>query len=97
MGAAWGAPIAAVQVQIDNGPWTAAIDPPSHARGSRRYPWRFWKFHRGTPAPGEHRITSRAFDVEGNIQPAPDDAFLASRRTFWERNGQITRRVNIPS
>ena len=98
IGAAWGAPIAAVEVQIDNGPWTAArlVDQPSHARGSRRYAWRFWKFHWGTPVPGEHKITSRAFDVDGNIQPAPDDPFLASRRTFWESNGQITRRVLIP-
>ena len=51
----------------------------------------------GTPASGEHQITSRAFDVDGNIQPAPNDPFLASRRTFWEANGQITRRVLIPS
>jgi len=32
MGAAWGAPIAAVEVRIDNGPWAAAklVDSPSH-------------------------------------------------------------------
>ena len=53
-------------------------------------------FDWGTPAPGEHQITSRAFDVDGNIQPAPDDPYLASRRTFWESNGHITRRVLIP-
>ncbi|MDF2743491.1 MAG: hypothetical protein K0S88_4868, partial [Actinomycetia bacterium] len=29
-------------------------------------------------------------------QPAPDDPFLASKRTYWESNGQITRRVTIP-
>jgi hypothetical protein len=39
---------------------------------------------------------SRAFDVNGNLQPAPDDPLLASQRTYWESNGQITRRVFIP-
>jgi len=37
----------------------------------------------------------RAFDIHGNVQPAPDDPFLASKRTYWESNGQITRRVLI--
>jgi hypothetical protein len=41
-------------------------------------------------------VTSRAFDVDGHQQPAPDDPFLASKRTYWESNGQITRRVTIP-
>jgi hypothetical protein len=97
-GAAWGAPIAAVEVQIDDGPWMAAglDDLPPPTTGSQSYAWRFWTFDWGTPTPGEHAITSRAFDVEGNIQPAPDDPFLASKRTYWESNGHITRRVMIP-
>jgi DMSO/TMAO reductase YedYZ molybdopterin-dependent catalytic subunit len=97
-GAAWGAPIAAVEVQIDEGPWTAArLYGPLPLRGrSRGYAWRFWTFDWGTPAPGEHKIRSRAFDVEGNLQPAPDDPILASKRTYWESNGHITRRVLIP-
>ena len=96
-GAAWGAPIAAVDVRIDDGPWTAArlYGHPPHQRRSRGYAWRFWRFDWGTPVPGEHKITSRAFDVDGNIQPAPDDPFLASKRTLWESNGHITRRVLI--
>lgn len=40
-------------------------------------------------------MQSRAYDADGNVQPAPDDPFLASRRTYWEANGQITRRVRI--
>jgi DMSO/TMAO reductase YedYZ molybdopterin-dependent catalytic subunit len=96
MGAAWGAPIEAVQVQIDAGPWIAAnLDGPEFRR-NQGFAWRFWTFDWGTPASGEHRVTSRAIDVEGNIQPAPNDPFLASRRTFWENNGHITRRVLIP-
>jgi DMSO/TMAO reductase YedYZ molybdopterin-dependent catalytic subunit len=122
MGAAWGAPIAAVEVQVDDGPWTAASleshpapiapvdtqfdDGPSSAaslestashrrRRSRGYTWKFWTFEWGTPRSGEHKIRSRAFDVDGHVQPAPDDPFLASKRTYWESNGQITRRVMI--
>jgi DMSO/TMAO reductase YedYZ molybdopterin-dependent catalytic subunit len=119
MGAAWGAPITAVEVQIDNGPWMATRldrsapkaagatvqtdnEPPTaeandHAlhRQNGGYTWKFWRFDWGTPSPGEHKIRSRAFDVDGNLQPAPDDPFLASKRTYWESNGQITRRVNI--
>ncbi len=107
-GAAWGAPIAAVQVRVDNGPWMPATllgrpPRPVRAQGLRErgkksggFAWRFWGITWGTPAAGEHQITSRAFDVEGNVQPAPNDPFLASRRTFWESNGQITRRVSIP-
>jgi DMSO/TMAO reductase YedYZ molybdopterin-dependent catalytic subunit len=94
-GAAWGAPIAAVQVQIDAGAWRAAsLDSPAPQR-PRSYAWRFWTLDWGTPTTGEHTIRSRAFDIDGNIQPAADDPFLASRRTYWESNGHITRRVLI--
>ena len=98
MGAAWGAPIAAVQVRIDSGPWQNAtlFHHRPQGRRSSGYAWRFWTFDWGTPSPGEHRITSRAFDIEGNVQPAPTDPFLASRRTYWESNGYVTRRVLIP-
>ena len=92
MGAAWGAPVAAVEVQIDNGPWVPAKLDDRQAR-SRSYSWRFWTLDLGRPNPGEHKIRSRAFDFEGNVQPAADDPYLTSRRTYWESNGQITRRV----
>jgi DMSO/TMAO reductase YedYZ molybdopterin-dependent catalytic subunit len=99
MGAAWGAPIAAVEVRIDNGPWMPAQL--EHDRSSRRrshgFAWRFWHLHWGRPAAGEHTVTSRAFDADGNVQPTPEDPFLAGKVTFWESNGQITRRVRIPS
>jgi Mo-co oxidoreductase dimerisation domain len=116
MGAAWGAPISAVEVQVDNGPWMAtrlerprsmtaaaeADDGPAAAemdrdrhRRRRSYAWKFWRFEWGAPSAGEHKIRSRAFDVYGNMQPPPDDPFLASKTTYWENNGQITRRVLI--
>ncbi len=98
IGAAWGAPIAYVDIRIDDGPWIAAdlLGRPPGRQRSRGYAWRFWTFDWGTPPSGEHRVTSRAFDVDGNMQPPPDDPFLASRRTYWESNGHITRHVLIP-
>jgi DMSO/TMAO reductase YedYZ molybdopterin-dependent catalytic subunit len=101
VGAAWGAPIAEVEVQIDDGPWvTAALDDRaarrSRSHGRSEFAWRFWTLKWSGPAPGEHTIRSRAFDVKGNVQPAQDDPYLASKVTFWESNGQIARRVRIP-
>jgi DMSO/TMAO reductase YedYZ molybdopterin-dependent catalytic subunit len=98
MGAAWGAPIRAVEVQIDDGPWLpATLDAPASDSGTDPgYAWRFWTFDWGRPASGDHRVRSRATDVNGNVQPAPNDAVITSRRTYWEANGQIARQVRIP-
>ena len=91
-GAAWGAPVARVEVRVDNGPWRAAkLDRRPHT-----FAWTFWTFAWGSPTSGEHTITSRAFDESGAMQPAPTDPSVADRRTYWENNGQITRRVAIP-
>ena len=97
VGVAWGAPIARVEVSIDAGPWQAAAlcGRSGHDNSSRGLAWQFWSFDWGTPSAGSHTVASRAIDVDGNIQPAPDDPFLASRRTYWENNGQITRTVLI--
>ena len=93
MGAAWGAPIAAVEVRIDAGPW----QPATLTEGQQaEFAWSFWTFEWGTPSPGEHTVTSRAIAVDGAVQPAADDPFLAGKTTYWESNGQITRRVRIP-
>jgi DMSO/TMAO reductase YedYZ molybdopterin-dependent catalytic subunit len=102
MGAAWGAPVAEVEVQVDNGRWIAAeLDDDSRHKGGSRgrsgFAWRFWTLEWGRLSAGEHTIRSRAFDVDGNMQPAPTDAYLASKVTFWENNGQIARRVRIPA
>jgi DMSO/TMAO reductase YedYZ molybdopterin-dependent catalytic subunit len=92
MGAAWGAPIAGVEVRIDQGKWSPATL--TEGEGSE-YAWTFWTYDWGTPTPGEHAITSRATDTDGTVQPTPDDPLLAGKQTFWESNGQITRRVSI--
>ena len=47
------------------------------------------------PAPGEHTVTSRATDTSGQVQPAMDDPWITKKHTYWESNGQITRRVSI--
>jgi DMSO/TMAO reductase YedYZ molybdopterin-dependent catalytic subunit len=91
-GAAWGAPIARVEVRIDGGPWQAAALGEGAGAESA---WALWWLDWGTPTAGEHAITSRAVDIFGAVQPAPDDPWLATKQTFWESNGQITRRVRI--
>ena len=92
IGAAWGAPIARVDVQIDNGPWRPAT---IEAREGDSFAWSLWSVDWGNPSPGVHAITSRAIDAEGYIQPAMDDPQIANKQTYWESNGQITRRVRI--
>jgi DMSO/TMAO reductase YedYZ molybdopterin-dependent catalytic subunit len=92
-GVAWGQPIAKVEVQIDDGPWQeASLD----MANVRRFSWRFWSLDWPDAERGEHTITARAIDKAGNIQPAKTDPLIANKITYWESNGQITRRVAIP-
>jgi DMSO/TMAO reductase YedYZ molybdopterin-dependent catalytic subunit len=92
LGAAWGTHIGAVEVRIDDEPWQpATITEPGSA-----YAWAFWEYDWETPTPGEHTVTSRAIAADGEVQPAPDDPLLAGKQTYWESNGQITRRIRIP-
>jgi DMSO/TMAO reductase YedYZ molybdopterin-dependent catalytic subunit len=93
-GAAWGQPIGKVEVQIDKGPWQEAkLD----TANVRRFSWRFWSLDWTDAEPGEHTITARAIDKEGNIQPAKTDPLIANKITYWESNGQITRQIDIPA
>lgn len=97
MGAAWGAPIAQVEVKIDRGPWRPARLRRHRTRNCRAgFAWVFWTLDWDKPDAGVHAIRSRAIDVHGNVQPAPDDPYLAGKVTYWESNGQITRRVRLP-
>jgi DMSO/TMAO reductase YedYZ molybdopterin-dependent catalytic subunit len=92
VGAAWGAPIARVEVQIDGGPWmAAAIDRSEEAE----FAWKLWSLEWANAKPGEHTITSRASDTQGQIQPAMDDPRIAKKRTYWESNGQVTRQIRL--
>jgi DMSO/TMAO reductase YedYZ molybdopterin-dependent catalytic subunit len=92
VGAAWGSPIARVEVQIDAGPWVAAtIDRSEQAE----FAWKLWSLEWANATPGEHTITARAVDTQGNVQPAMEDPRIAKKRTYWESNGQVTRRVRL--
>ena len=92
IGAAWGAPIAKVEVQIDDGPWVAAtIDRGEEAE----FAWKIWSLDWPNPSPEEHSVTSRAIDKSGQIQPAMNDPWIAKKHTYWESNGQLTRFVLI--
>ena len=92
VGAAWGAPIARVEAQIDGGSWVpATIDRSEVAE----FAWKIWSLDWKSPSAGEHAIASRTIDTQGNIQPAPDDPRIAKKRTYWESNGQVTRRIRI--
>jgi DMSO/TMAO reductase YedYZ molybdopterin-dependent catalytic subunit len=92
IGAAWGAPIERVEIKIDGGAWVpAAIDHSEEAE----FAWKLWSFDWPKPSPGEHTITSRAVDTAGQIQPAMEDPWIAKKHTYWESNGQVTRRIRI--
>ena len=91
-GVAWGAPIAKVEVKVDDGPWQeATIDRTEEAA----HAWVVWSILWPDAAPGEHTVTARATDTSGQIQPAMDDPLIAKKHTYWESNGQITRHVQI--
>lgn len=90
-GAAWGAPIERVEVRIDQGPWVPVSI--SHGR-EQEFAWKFWHVD-WDARPGMHTIVSRGIDKNGNIQPTMDDPRIANKHTYWESNGQITRRIQI--
>jgi len=91
-GAAWGGAVAKVEVSVDGGPWMeATID---EGMGSE-YAWKLWTLAWPNAMAGEHTVTSRATDTAGKVQPAMTDPEIATKRTYWESNGQITRRVAI--
>jgi hypothetical protein len=92
IGAAWGAPIDRVEVQIDQTPWKPAII--DHTEEAE-HAWKIWSFDWANPSPGEHTVTSRAISAAGQIQPAMDDPWIAKKHTYWESNGQVTRRIRI--
>jgi DMSO/TMAO reductase YedYZ molybdopterin-dependent catalytic subunit len=92
VGAAWGAPIQQVEVQIDGEPWRqATIDRSEEAE----FAWKIWSLDWDKPSAGAHTIVSRAIDTMGNIQPAMDDPRIAKKFTRWESNGQFTRLIRL--
>lgn len=91
-GVAWGAPIAKVEVKVDDGPWQEAkID----ASEESEFAWNIWYLDWQAPPKGEHTVTSRATDTAGHVQPVMDDPWIVKKHTYWESNGQITRHILI--
>lgn len=95
IGVAWGGAIDSVEVSIDGGAWQPAELAPARPARNGGLAWRFWTLDWGTPAPGQHTVTSRAISRDGEVQPAPTDPLIADKRTYWESNGHITRIVDI--
>jgi DMSO/TMAO reductase YedYZ molybdopterin-dependent catalytic subunit len=92
VGAAWGAPVERVEVKIDDGQWMPAVIDRSE---EAEFAWKLWSLDWPDPQPGEHTVTSRAVDTSGQVQPAMDDPVIAKKHTYWESNGQVTRRVRV--
>jgi DMSO/TMAO reductase YedYZ molybdopterin-dependent catalytic subunit len=91
-GMAWGPnAIAAVEIKIDDGPWIKAS---LEDTDSSEPVWHFWHLDMSLGS-GEHAVISRAIDKSGNTQPAMDDPSIVNKKTYWESNGQITRRFRI--
>src|SRR5690606_22164322 len=93
VGAAWGAAIKDVEVRIDDGSWRKAQF--EGGADASPYVWRIWTMDWPDATPGEHNVTSRAIAATGEVQPAMDDPLIAGKHTYWESNGQVTRRVRI--
>ena len=86
-----GTPIQSVEVKVDDGPWRpATLDP---ATTSERYGWKFFNYSWDNATPGEHTVTSRATDANGNVQPTAED--LEVKHTFLEHNAQLPRTLTI--
>jgi DMSO/TMAO reductase YedYZ molybdopterin-dependent catalytic subunit len=92
VGAAWGGKIDRVEVQVDGGAWLPATIEPNSGGD---FTWKFWSVPWPSATPGEHTIASRAIDSDGNVQPTMESPTIAGKRTYWESNGQLARRVRV--
>jgi hypothetical protein len=93
-GAAWtdGTALKTVELAIDDGQWMPVrLD----KKNSAKYCWTFWHYDWTTATRGEHSLVSRAIDVDGNVQPAKTDAAIALKKTYWEANQQVVRKIII--
>ena len=86
-----GTPIESVEVKIDDGEWQAATLDPETMR--EKYGWKFFNYRWEGATPGEHTVVSRVTDVNGNVQPTPEE--LADKMTFLEAHEQFPRNVII--
>ena len=85
-----GTPIKAVEVKIDDGPWTAATADP---QTTAKYGWKLYHYTWKNAPAGEHTLVSRVTDVNGMVQPTAEQ--LEVKKTFLEDNSQHPRQVVI--
>jgi DMSO/TMAO reductase YedYZ molybdopterin-dependent catalytic subunit len=81
-GVAWSgaAPIARVEVRLDDGPWQEA-----HLLGERkRHSWQWWELLTRVEKPGEYLIRARASDMSGQTQ---------SESPEWNRLGYCNNAI----
>jgi DMSO/TMAO reductase YedYZ molybdopterin-dependent catalytic subunit len=94
MGAAWtdGTPLKTVELQVDGGAWApVTLD----RRNQSKYCWTFWTYDWRNPSPGEHTLVSRASDTNGNVQPSAEDPRIKLKKTYWEANQQVVRKIKV--
>lgn len=86
-----GTPIRSVEVRVDDGPWEPATLDPATTR--EKYGWKFFNYTWENATPGEHTVTSRVTDVNGDVQPTAEE--LENKLTFLEANAQLPRTLVI--
>ena len=72
-----------------NGEPPATMDPATRST----YSWKFFTYDWLGATAGEHTLLSRVTDVNGNVQPTPEE--LETKKTFLEHNAQHPRTVMI--
>jgi DMSO/TMAO reductase YedYZ molybdopterin-dependent catalytic subunit len=93
-GAAWsdGTPLRTVEVRIDDGQWMPAK---LTAHKDTPFAWTWWTYDWKKPSAGDHTVSARVTDSRGKVQPAPDDPFIALKKTYWEANQFAVRKIKI--
>ena len=86
-----GTPIQLVEVQVDGGPWLPATLDPETMR--EKHSWKFFNYTWQGATLGEHTLTSRVTDVNGQIQPTETE--LEVKKTRLEQHSQVPRTVMI--
>jgi hypothetical protein len=84
-----GTPLLGVEISIDEGPFEPALVEPRNSR----FAWTSFRSSWKSPAPGRHRLVSRARDAKGS-QPTEEEA-SRFKATPWENDGQVVRELVI--